>query len=274
MNTRVGVPRTSSSTISKRSLTASPLSDKPMAASQIVVSVSDAATTSAALVPGPRPSTNHRCANSSSIALSAVAATSGSMPGRGPASSMPRFTRATRRARSTRRAVAISSSKLVASCQTFDSVRCSTWSDRYQKISDRIRSASVWLASFGRRCCDTQGLLREREQDLMAAAEVLVKGAVTHARGLHDVGDARARGSRSRRRGAPLRRAGRGGSLRPARFWLSLARWPSRGGVSQNPTRVSKWREARCHGGLAVKEGKLTVVSGHCEADPDARGAA
>jgi len=46
----------------------------PMAASQIVANVSDAATTSAALVPGPVPSTNHRKANSSSIAVSAVAA--------------------------------------------------------------------------------------------------------------------------------------------------------------------------------------------------------
>ena len=54
-----------------------------------------------------------------------------------------------------------------------------------------MRSARVWLASLGRRCCEANGLLGERQEDLVAAAEVLVERAVPDAGGLHDVGDAR-----------------------------------------------------------------------------------
>ena len=85
-----------------------------------------------------------------------------------------------------------------------------------------------------------QGLLREREQDLVAAAEVLVERAVSDAGRLDDVGDARRVVAVLGEEAFGGVEQGAAGLLAPRGPGVSLAPWPFRAGVSQNPTRVSK----------------------------------
>ncbi len=86
-----------------------------------------------------------------------------------------------------------------------------------------------------------EGLLRQREQDLVAAAEVLVEGAVTDAGRLHDVGDAGCVVAVLGEEAGGGVEQGAAGLLAPGGAGRgACARSPSVRRVSQNPTRVSK----------------------------------